>query len=81
MGPRWPSGLGSWPTTLYLRSFKPITTTMLDRASLTALQKWGALDSHRYVIEFVSDSPKVGGFLRALRFPPQVTLTAMRLFE
>ena len=30
-----------------------------------------------YVIKFVSDLPQVGGFLRVLRFPPPIKLTAM----
>jgi hypothetical protein len=29
-----------------------------------------------YVIKFVSDLQQVGGFHRALRFPPQIKLTA-----
>jgi hypothetical protein len=29
-----------------------------------------------YVIKFVSDLPQVGGFLRALLFPPPIKLTA-----
>ena len=29
-----------------------------------------------YVIEFVSDLRQVGGFLRVLRFPPPIKLTA-----
>ena len=29
-----------------------------------------------YVIKFVSDLRQVGGFLRALRFPPPIKLTA-----
>ena len=29
-----------------------------------------------YVIKFVSDLRQVGGFIRVLRFPPQITLTA-----
>jgi hypothetical protein len=32
-----------------------------------------------YVIQFVSDFRKVGGFLRVLRFPPPITLTSMML--
>ena len=39
--------------------------------------KKGALDLQSYVIRFVSYVPKVGGFLRVLRFPPPVKLTAM----
>ena len=31
----------------------------------------------RYVIKFVSDLRQVGGFIRALRFPPPIKLTAM----
>jgi hypothetical protein len=30
-----------------------------------------------YVIKFVSDLQQVGGFLRVLRFPPPIKLTAM----
>ena len=30
-----------------------------------------------YVIKFVSDLRQVGGFLRVLRFPPPIKLTAM----
>jgi len=30
----------------------------------------------RYVIKFVSDLQQVSGFLRVLRFPPQIKLTA-----
>ena len=30
-----------------------------------------------YVIKFVSDLQHVGGFLRVLRFPPPIKLTAM----
>ena len=30
-----------------------------------------------YVIKFVSDLRQVGGFLRLLRFPPPIKLTAM----
>ena len=30
-----------------------------------------------YVIKFVSDLRQVGGFLRALRFPPSIKLTAL----
>jgi hypothetical protein len=30
-----------------------------------------------YVIKFVSDLRQVGGFLRILRFPPPIKLTAM----
>jgi hypothetical protein len=29
-----------------------------------------------YMIKFVSDLPQVGGFLRVLRFPPPIKLTA-----
>ena len=29
-----------------------------------------------YVIKFISDSRQVGGFLRLLRFPPPINLTA-----
>ena len=32
--------------------------------------------SIHYVIKFVSDLRKVGGFLRELRFPPPIKLTA-----
>ena len=35
--------------------------------------RWGV---HHYVIKFVSDLRQVGGFLRVLRFPPPVKLTA-----
>jgi hypothetical protein len=31
-----------------------------------------------YVIRFVSDLRQVGGFLRVLRFPPPIKLTAVR---
>jgi hypothetical protein len=31
---------------------------------------------HHYVIKFVSDLRQVGGFLRVLRFPPSIKLTA-----
>jgi hypothetical protein len=32
--------------------------------------------TQHYVIKFVSDLPQVGGFLRVLRFPPAIKLTA-----
>ena len=32
---------------------------------------------HQYVIKFVSDLRQAGGFLRILRFPPLINLTAM----
>jgi hypothetical protein len=31
---------------------------------------------HHYVIKFVSDLRQVGGFLRVLRFPPSIKMTA-----
>jgi hypothetical protein len=34
-----------------------------------------------YVIKFVNDWRQVGGFLRVLRFPPQIKLTATILME
>jgi hypothetical protein len=37
----------------------------------------GEVDSiQHYVIKFVSDLQQVGGFLRVLRFPPPIKLTA-----
>jgi hypothetical protein len=33
-------------------------------------------DVPHYVIKFVSDLQQVGGFLRVLRFPPPIKLTA-----
>jgi hypothetical protein len=36
----------------------------------------GALDATRYTIKFVSDLPQVGSFLRVIRFPPPIKLTA-----
>jgi hypothetical protein len=35
------------------------------------------LSIQHYGIKFVSDLPQVGGFLRVLRFPPPIKLTAM----
>jgi hypothetical protein len=34
------------------------------------------ITSREYVIKFVSDLRQVGGFLRVLRFPPPIKLTA-----
>jgi hypothetical protein len=36
----------------------------------------GDLSVQHYVIKFVSDLRQVGGFLRVLRFPPPLKLTA-----
>jgi hypothetical protein len=50
----------------------PITTKVLssnpDDGKVYSIQQ--------YVIKFVSDLRKVSGFLRVLRFPPPVKLTA-----
>ena len=48
----------------------PITTdaVMFESGSGRGLQ--------HYVIKFVSDMRQVGGFLRVLRFPPPIKLTA-----
>ena len=37
----------------------------------------GVYSIQHYVIKFVSDLRQVSGFLRALRFPPPIKLTAM----
>jgi len=36
----------------------------------------GVCSIQHYVIQFVSDLRQVGGFLRVLRFPPPIKLTA-----
>jgi len=40
------------------------------------LKSWSGRGIQRYVIKFVSDLRQVSGFLRILRFPPQIKLTA-----
>jgi hypothetical protein len=39
-------------------------------------ESWSARGVQHYVIKFVSDLRQVGGFLRVLRFPPPIKLTA-----
>ena len=46
----------------------PITTKVASLNPVQAIQ--------HYVIKFVSDLLQVGGFLRVLRFPPPIKLTA-----
>jgi hypothetical protein len=46
----------------------PITTNVVSSNPTQAMQ--------HYVIKFVSDLRQVGGFLRVLRFPPPIKLTA-----
>ena len=38
-------------------------------------RSWEMYSIQHYVIKFVSDMRQVGGFVRALRFPPPVKLT------
>jgi hypothetical protein len=47
----------------------PITTNVVRSNPTQAIQ--------HYVIKFVSDLRQVGGFLRILRFPPVIKLTAV----
>jgi hypothetical protein len=47
----------------------PVTNTVASSNPTQAIQ--------HYVIKFVSDLRLVGGFLRVLRFPPPIKLTAM----
>jgi hypothetical protein len=47
----------------------PITTIIVSLNPTQMIQ--------HYVIKFVSDLQPVGGFLRVLRFPPPIKLTAM----
>ena len=49
----------------------PITTDVVNRNL-----GQGEVYSIHYVIKFVSDLRQVGGFLRVLRFPPPIKLTA-----
>ena len=51
----------------------PITTKVVN--SNPAHSK--AYSIQHYVIKFVRDLRQFGGFLRVLRFPPQIELTAM----
>ena len=49
----------------------PITTKVVSSNPVH-----GEVYSIHYVIKFVSDLPQVGDFLRVLRFPPTIKLTA-----
>jgi len=66
MGPSW-----SWSYGHFIYNFIcnqcPSPPMLWVRISIRA---W------HYVIKFVSDLRKVGGFLRVLRFPPSIKLTA-----
>jgi hypothetical protein len=57
-----------------LEMFKQ-TTSMYVMSTITRFTSmiWGV---QHYVIKFVSDLRQVGGFLRVLRFPPPIKLTA-----
>jgi len=56
---------------LYLQSV-PITTKVVRSNPVHG----EVYSIQHYVIKFVSDLQQVGGFLRVLRFPPPIKLTA-----
>ena len=50
----------------------PITTKVVSSNPING----EVYSIQHYVIKFVNDLRQVGGFLRVLRFPPQIKLTA-----
>jgi hypothetical protein len=78
----WPhKGLSLWPT--YVGPSSPISYGSWIIYAIGAYHHWCCeFDSRsgrgvkHYVIKFVSDLRQVGGFLRILRFPPPIKLTA-----
>jgi len=69
-GQSWPRSYGSW---IY---------DYLCTRYLSPLMLWGELEPRsgrniqHFVIKFISDLRQVSGFLRVLRFPPPIKLTA-----
>ena len=60
-----------WDLQLPVQS-EPITTKVVSSNSVQC----EVYSIQHYVIKFVSDLRQVGGFLRVLRFPPPIKLTA-----
>jgi hypothetical protein len=71
MGRRGRDRMVIWDLQLHVQSV-PITTKVLSSNSVQC----EVYSIQHYVIKFVSDLRQVGGFLRVLRFPPPIKLTA-----
>ena len=55
----------------------PVQSVSITTNVVSSNPVHGEVDSiQHYVIKFVSDLQQVGGFLRVLRFPPPIKLTA-----
>jgi len=67
-GPAWSWSYNSW---IPMQSV-PMTTNVVRSKSVHG----EVYSIKHYVIKFVSDLRQVGGFLRILRFPPPIKLTA-----
>jgi hypothetical protein len=60
----------------YARMIVGVTTTFANRSITTEFESRSGRGVQHYVIQFVSDLRLVGGFLRVLRFPPPIKMTA-----
>ena len=60
-------------TTCAIMQSMPITTIVVSSKTATG----EVYSIQHYVIKFVIDLRQIGGFLRVLRIPPPITLTAM----
>jgi hypothetical protein len=56
--------------------FRPFGFIAFKTLKCCEFQSRSGRGVQHYVIHFVSDLRQVGGFLRVLRFPPQIKLTA-----
>jgi hypothetical protein len=71
-GSPWLWSYGSWIYSYLFNQCLFITTEVLSSNSAHG----EVYSIQHYEIKFVSDLRQVGGFLRVLRFPPQMKLTA-----
>ena len=73
VGSSWSWSYGSWIYSYLCNQCLMITTKVVS----SNLAQANVYSTQHYVIKFVSDLRQVYGFLRVLRFPPPIKLTAM----
>jgi hypothetical protein len=75
MGPSWPWSHGTWIYN-YLCNLYICMYLSQSKLRVPSPTHGGCARYKRYVIKFVSDLRQVGGFVRVLRFPLPIKLTA-----